>query len=111
MVQVVDAFEASEAAAHVRELMPVGATREMLACWVEPLSEAARVAVWPDVIVPAEAVNVAVVAPVVTATEAGTVRTPLALLVMVTLVPAVAALLRVMVQVVDAVEAREAALH
>jgi hypothetical protein len=110
MVQVVDAFEAREAAAHVNELMLVGATSEMVACWLEPLSEAVRVAVWPDVIVPAAAVNVAVV-PVVTATEAGTVRTPVAELVMVTLVLVVAAWLKVMVQVVDAFEAREAAAH
>jgi hypothetical protein len=61
--------------------------------------------------VPVEAVNVAVVPPVVTETDAGTVRLPLALLAMITLVPAVAALLSVMVQVVDAFEPREAAVH
>jgi hypothetical protein len=58
-----------------------------------------------------EAVKVAVVAPVVNATEAGTVRTPEAELVIVTLVPAAAAWLSVMVQVVDAFEARELAVH
>ena len=55
--------------------------------------------------------KVAVVAPVVTATEAGAVRVLLAELEMVTLVAAVAALLSVMVQVVDAFEPREAAVH
>ena len=110
-VQVVDAFEAREPAAHVSELMPVGAASEMLACLLDPLSVAVRVAVWPDAIVPAEAVNVAVIAPAVTDTEAGTVRTPLALLAMVTLVPAAAAWLSVIVQVVDAFEASEAAAH
>jgi hypothetical protein len=63
------------------------------------------------VTVPAEAVKVALVAPVVTATEAGTVRTPEAELVIVTLVPAAAAWLSVMVQVVDVLEARELAAH
>jgi hypothetical protein len=63
------------------------------------------------VTVPAEAVKVAVVAPVVTETDAGTVRTPEAELVMVTLVPAAAAWLSVIVQVVDAFEARELAAH
>jgi hypothetical protein len=63
------------------------------------------------VTVPAEAVKVAVVAPVVTATEAGTVRTAEAELVMVTLVPVAAAWLSVIVQVVDAFDARELAAH
>jgi hypothetical protein len=63
------------------------------------------------VTVPAEAVKVAVVAPVATETDAGTVSTPEAELVMVTLVPAAAAWLKVMVQVVDALEARELAAH
>jgi hypothetical protein len=111
IVQVVEALEKRAAAAHWRELAVVGATREMLACLPEPLSVAVRVAVWPDAIVPVEAVNVAVVAPEVTETEAGTVRTPVAELVTVTLVLAAAAWLRVMVQVVDAFEAREPAAH
>jgi hypothetical protein len=63
------------------------------------------------VTVPAEAVKVAVVAPVVTERDAGTVRAPEAELVMVTLMPAAAAWLSVMVQIVDAFEARELAAH
>jgi hypothetical protein len=61
--------------------------------------------------VPAEAVKVAVVAPVVTATEVGTVRTPVAELATLTLVPAVAALFNVIVQVVDPLEVSVEALH
>jgi hypothetical protein len=63
------------------------------------------------VIVAAEVVNVAVVAPVFTETEAGTVSKLVAELVMVTLVPAPAAWLKVIVQVVEALERRDAAAH
>jgi hypothetical protein len=44
-VQVVDALESSVAVPHCKELMVLGASREIVACLVEPLREAFRVAV------------------------------------------------------------------
>jgi hypothetical protein len=73
-VQVVDACEASDAAAQVRAVGTTGASREMPPAVEVPLSEAVMVAVWLEATVPAVAVKAAKVAPEGTVTEAGTVK-------------------------------------
>jgi hypothetical protein len=59
---------------HVSPLSTTGATSEIVAVCVLPFSFAVTVAVWSLVIVPAVAMNVAVVLPDPTVTEAGTVN-------------------------------------
>jgi hypothetical protein len=73
---------------HVNTLTSTGATSETVAVCVLPFSVAVMVAVWLLAIVPAVAVNVAVVFPDPTVTEAGTVNAT-ALLDSVTVAPPV----------------------
>jgi len=60
-------------------VLTAGAIREKLAVCVAPESVAVTTAVWSDVTVPAEAVNVAVAEPAATVREEGTVSAPLLL--------------------------------
>jgi hypothetical protein len=60
---------------HARPLTTVAVASAIVLVWVLPFSVAVMVAVWSLVTVPATAVNVAVVLPELTVTEAGTVST------------------------------------
>jgi hypothetical protein len=109
-VQVVVALEVRVDAAHWTEETSVGALRERLNSWEEPLRDAVMVAVRAVEMVPVLAVNVALVALAGTVTEAGNVRMPAMPPAIVTAAPpAGAAPFKVTVQVVLPLEDREAA--
>jgi len=114
-VQVVEPFDRSEAAPHWSAVTVVAvglATREMVADWLEPLSEAVRVAVWLVVMfwVPTE--NVAVVEPADTFQEVGATSTVGALSAMATETPPVGAdWVRVILQKVAEFEESVEAVH
>jgi len=86
-VQVALALEASVAAEQLSPVMVGGGSSVRVAVAAGPFKAPVRVAIWFFVTVPTETVNVAVVAPAVTVTDAGTVRVPVALLVRVTREP------------------------
>ena len=86
-VQVALALDPRLVGAHVNPVSNTGATSEIAAVCALPFNVAVSVAVWLAAIVPAVAVNVAVVLPDATVTEAGTVNAA-ALLDSVTVAPA-----------------------
>jgi len=62
--------------AQPKEVITVGATSETTAVWDVPLKLAVTLAVWSVVMVPAEAVKLAEVAPETTVTDEGTLKAP-----------------------------------
>jgi len=111
----VEPFDRSEAAPHWSAVTVVAvglATREMVADWLEPLSDAVRVAVWLVVMfwVPTE--NVAVVEPADTFQVVGATSKMGALSAIVTVAPpAGAAWVRVILQKVAELEDNDEAVH
>ena len=59
---------------HAKAETSVGATKLKVAVWEEPFRVAVTVALWDVVTAPAVAVKVALLAPLDTVTEAGTLR-------------------------------------
>jgi hypothetical protein len=113
-VQLLVAPGARLAGLHCREemVMAAGAVRAIEACAELPLSPAVMVAVWLVVAVPALAVNVAVVDPALTLTDAEESVSRVLLLETETVAPPEgAAPLRVTVQLLVAPDARLAGLH
>ena len=88
-VHVVPPFEVSVVNVHARPRIVGGVTSDSVAVAVVLFNVPVRVAVWFVVIVPVEILNVPVVAPAATVTEAGTVKADDALLVNVTAAPPV----------------------
>ncbi|HUB82476.1 MAG TPA: hypothetical protein VMB03_26950 [Bryobacteraceae bacterium] len=111
-VHVALAFEESVVAVQLKLVIVGGGSRDTVAIAAGPFRAAVRVAVWFLVTAPVETVNVAVVAPAVTVTDAGTLKTPDALLVRVTTAPPDSAVLdRVTVQVVLPLEESVETVH
>jgi len=110
-VQVAEALEVSEAGLQVRPEGTAFVTKPMEKVTEEPDRVAVMMAVLSAVMVEAVAEKVAEVAPAATVTEAGTVNMPLLSDKETTAPPVGAALLRVTVQVAEALEVSEAGLQ
>ena len=111
-VHVVSPETGTDAAAHLKEESVCGAIKARAAFWEDPWSEAVIVAVWLVVTAPSLTTKLALLDPARTLTAAGSVRTFVGVPEIATEAPPVeAALVKVTVQVLDALAGKLVAPH